>query len=267
MAVLACLVMDNLFPDAGKSGLLGQHRDVAVHFAVEVDGFDDLAAVGFQSAVEIVQGEPGGPSGDPVVQFGREGLRERVVAFLFPAGDQVVAFLGDHAVHLGQFVRRILQVGVHREDDFAFRCAKSGAQGQGFALVAPQFAPPHGRVVSSHRFDGLPRAVGGAVVHIDGFVGEPFAGHHPPDPVVEFAQGFLFVVQRDDDRYLHVRCPFLFSVAVPGNDSRERISSWVVLREDRGHPVGRTRSKWPRRSLRRPGVRECKKSRRRKARS
>ena len=54
-AVLACLMVNHLFADAGKAGILGEIRNIAVHFAVDFDVFHHIAAIGFQSAVEVVE--------------------------------------------------------------------------------------------------------------------------------------------------------------------------------------------------------------------
>ena len=54
-----------------------------------------------------------------VEQFGGYCLGQRVVALFFPPGYHIVAVAGYHAVHFGQLVGRVLQVGVHSEYDIA----------------------------------------------------------------------------------------------------------------------------------------------------
>ena len=91
-----------------------------MHLTVHFDMFYDLFAIGFQSAVEVVQVfDARYFAGGGIEQFGGEGLRQRVVTFLLPARYEVIAVLGNHAVEFGYFVGAVLQVGVHGYHDVA----------------------------------------------------------------------------------------------------------------------------------------------------
>ncbi len=95
---------------------------------------------------------PGGP-GRPVEEFAGPAFADRVVAFLFPPRDQVVALFEDHAAQLGNLVGRILQVGIHRDDDLAFGCRETAVQGCRLAVVARETDAPDGRILRLEPFD------------------------------------------------------------------------------------------------------------------
>ena len=50
----AFAVLDDFFADVAEACPFGDDGDVAVHFAVDFNGFDDFVAVGFEAAVEVV---------------------------------------------------------------------------------------------------------------------------------------------------------------------------------------------------------------------
>ena len=54
-AVFSCLMMHHFFSYAVKTGVFCKVGDVAVHVAIHFYALDHLVAVGFQSAVEVVQ--------------------------------------------------------------------------------------------------------------------------------------------------------------------------------------------------------------------
>ncbi len=83
VSVFTGAVLDYFFSYFGKTGSLGQHRYVTVHFAVDVYGFDHFTAVCFQPAVEVVQGEARSLARHVVEQFGGYCLGQRVVALFF----------------------------------------------------------------------------------------------------------------------------------------------------------------------------------------
>ena len=54
-AIFACLMMNNLFSDAVEACILSKVGNVTVHFSIHLNILDDFPAIGFQSAVEVVQ--------------------------------------------------------------------------------------------------------------------------------------------------------------------------------------------------------------------
>ena len=158
-AVFAGVVLDDLFADTAEPGLLRQNRNETVHLAVDLDRLDNLAAVGLQPAVEIVEFDAGDPARRPVEEFARPAFADRVAALLLPAGYQVVPFFEDHAAQFGNLVGRILQVGIHRDDDLAFGCGETAVQGCRLAVIAGEADAADRRGLLPERFDNLPGAV------------------------------------------------------------------------------------------------------------
>ena len=76
---LACLVMNRLFANLGKAGVLGKIWDVAMHLAIYLDVLDYFAAISLQSAVKVMEiMDSTNLTGCSIEQFGRDGLAERV---------------------------------------------------------------------------------------------------------------------------------------------------------------------------------------------
>ena len=181
-----------------------------MHLAVDFDVLDHVVAVGFQSAVEVVQvSDTADFSCRGVEEFGRESFRERVVAFLFVARDEVVALFHDHSSQFGNLVGRVLQVGIHRDDDIALRDFEAAIQRRTLAVVAAKLDGSHDVCLSTDFLNHLPGTVGRTVVDENHFEREAIGLHHALDPVVELGQRFFFVIQRNDDGYIHFL--FLFS--------------------------------------------------------
>ena len=109
--------MDGLLADLAVAGVLRQVGDIAVHLTVDLDALDHLVLVGLQAAVHVMELDAGDFAGRPVIQFRRKVLREFVVlAVLLPAGNDIVALLGNHPVEFRDLVGRVLQVRVHGDD-------------------------------------------------------------------------------------------------------------------------------------------------------
>ena len=71
---------------------MGQHRQEAVHFAVDLEFGDNPAAVGLEAAVEIVEADAGEQSGHRVEHAGGEGLGDGIPPRVLPAAGEVVPF-------------------------------------------------------------------------------------------------------------------------------------------------------------------------------
>ena len=195
--VLACAVLDDLLPDLPETGAFGQQRNKPVHFAVNFDAFDHFIAVGFQAAVEVVQADTRSGASTEVEEFARQGFAQRIVALLFPTAHQVVALERDHAVELRNFVGRVLQVCVHR-DDHVPPCGFESAIERGrFAVIAAETDSPDVRIVAPQRTDDVPRIVTAAVVDENHLERVAACFHHTPDPCEQFGKRLLLVVQRD----------------------------------------------------------------------
>ena len=60
------------------------------------------------------------------------------MAFLLVAADEVIAILFDHPVQLGNLVGRVLQVGIHGNDDIALCLFEATIEGRALAVVAAE---------------------------------------------------------------------------------------------------------------------------------
>ena len=69
LAVFALAVYHHLFTYFGKPCIFCDVGDVAVHVTVDFDFFHYVASVGFESAVHVVQLQPGDLAGGEVVYF------------------------------------------------------------------------------------------------------------------------------------------------------------------------------------------------------
>ena len=202
MTVLAGAMLDDLLADPLESGLFCQNRNITMHLAIDFDRLDHPAAVGLQSAVEIMQSDSRNDAGRPVEKLARPPLPRRVMTLLFPARHQIVPLVEDHMPQSRNLVRRVLQVGVHRENHLAACFGETAIQSGGFAVVASELDPPHRRKPLVQTLDHAPRTIAGTVVHQDHLVGQTLAASYAVDPFDQLRQGLFLVVKRNDDRYV-----------------------------------------------------------------
>ena len=109
-----------------------------MQFTKQADVFGDFAAVGFESAVEVVELDSTCRAGSALNSF--EGsVLSGVVPNTFPTGDHIKAVVQffDKGRHL---LGVILQVSVHAENDRATGHFKTGLQGIGLP-VTPEYRP------------------------------------------------------------------------------------------------------------------------------
>ena len=101
LAVLASLVVHNLLANLVEASVLGEIRDVAVHLAIDLNVLDDVLAIGFQAAVEVVEVlDAAHLACRGVEELGGNGFRERVAlpAVHLIAAHQIVSVLCNHTV-------------------------------------------------------------------------------------------------------------------------------------------------------------------------
>ena len=162
-AELARVVLHHDFPDF-EALPVRQHRNEAVHLAVQAQVLQHHGAVRFEAAVHVVEPHAGEVAHHGVEDARRQHLGNGIVPLLFVAGDEVEAF-----VQFGQEARNflgvVLQVRVQREHDFAARFAEAGGERGAFAEVALQLQQVHLRPLANQLLRHLDRAVSAAVVH------------------------------------------------------------------------------------------------------
>ncbi len=194
-AELTFAVLDDFLADVGEASPFGDDGDVAVHLAVDFDGFDDVAAIGFETAVEVVEFDAAEHARGAVEELGRDVFGKfGVVAFLLPTGDEVESVFLDHAEEFGDFVGAVLQVGIHGDDDVALDGVETGVEGGGFAVVAAELDATVGGIGCMEFLDDIPGAVFAAVVDHDDFIAETVFAHHFVDPFGQVRERFCLVV-------------------------------------------------------------------------
>ena len=105
---------------------------------------------------------------------------------------------GNHPVKLGDFVGRILKVGVHRDYYVAFRSLETGVESRRLAIVASERNPVHSRILGAKLLYHLPRVVGASVVDKNHFVCEVVVSHDTFNPCRKLRKRLGFIVKGYD---------------------------------------------------------------------
>ena len=128
-----------------------------MHLTIDLDVLHNLLAVGFQSTVEVVQVlDTADFTGSGIEELGGNGFRYGVVTLLLIARHQVVVLFHDHAVELGNLVGRVLQVGIHRDDDIPLGLLESAIECGTLAIVTAEADSPYLFRVQGELFNNLP---------------------------------------------------------------------------------------------------------------
>ena len=178
-----------------------------MHLAIDLNVLHHVAAVGLQSAVEVVQVVYAAHTAcGGVEELRGDGLREGVAltAVLLVARDHVVAFFLNHTVEGGYFVGRVLQVGVHGDDHVALSALEAAVECGTLAVVAAKLDAVHrvGMLFVQAVDDAL-AAVRRTVVHKNDFIRESAVLHHARYPVVELFDALVFVPEGYYYTYIH----------------------------------------------------------------
>ena len=97
-------------------------------------------------------------------------------------------------------LRRVLQIGIERDDDGAARVGESREHGSVLARVARERDHGHPMVFRLDDEEFLERPIGAPVVDIDDLGGTIERVEYGPDPCVELRETALLVEDRDHDR-------------------------------------------------------------------
>jgi len=192
-AMAARMVRDDQLGDAETHGV-GQKGSEAVELSLETEVLGYLGAVGFESAVDAMQLESTGDADGGVEEAGGDYLAQGVMAYLLPAGYQVIALV-EEIQEAGDFCGVVLEIAVHGENDVATGGGEAGLEGDGLAEVTAEAegADLTGAMEAGNFGPGL---VGGAVVYEQDFV---VRGENLLQGLAEGGDGVLFVVNGDDD--------------------------------------------------------------------
>ena len=197
-AVLTGLMLYHLLTNLIKAGILRQIRNITMHLTIHLDILHHRLAIGFQTAVEVVQVlDTAHLPCCGIEEFRGQGLRQRVVTFLLIAAHKVITLFLDHLIESGDLIRRILQIGIHRDDHVTLCLFKATIERRTLAVVSAELdALHHIRILLVQFTDNLPRAVRRTVVDENHLITESILLHHPLYPLVEFWYRLLFIIKR-----------------------------------------------------------------------
>ena len=195
--------MDHQLTDLAVARHLRHVGEVAVHVVIDLYVFHHLILVTLESTIEVVQRDAGEESHRGIEELRGTGLGERVIPLLLPPTHHVVVLLTDHPIELGDLIRRVLQVGIHRDDDGAGSALKSCLQTGRLPVVASKANRPDMRILRMQPLDDLPGAIGTSIVDKDDLIRDPHLRDDTGDPLVQLGEGLLLIVERDDDRQVY----------------------------------------------------------------
>ena len=211
VTVFTGLMVHDFLPDLGESGVLGQIWDISVHLSIDLNILHYVAVVSLQSAVEVMEiVDSRDLARRSVEELRRNCLRQRVIAFLLVARDEVIAFILDHVVEARDLVGRVLEVSVHGDDHIALSLLKTAVESRALTVVAPELDSLDVAVLLRQLLDDVPGVVSGTVVDKDDLVREVVGLHDALDPGVQFRQRFCLIEKGYYNRYIHDDVFFLF---------------------------------------------------------
>ena len=130
-----------------------------MHFAENFNALYHIATISLQTAIEVVEVmNTAHCTCCGVEEFGRDSLGERVTlttVHLVPT-DQIVAFLGNHAIEFGYFVGTVLQVCIHGYDHIALCCLEAIVKSGTFSVITAELDAMNILVLFAQRFDDRP---------------------------------------------------------------------------------------------------------------
>ena len=159
----------------------------------------NLRAVSLERSTEVVQFDARHLGHHPIGDARRQPPRDGVVhPNLAPSARNVITL-----VEFGEQGRdvfgRVLQVAIHRDHDLTGGLMEPGGKRGGLAEIPPQLHYFQVSVGFRQVGQQLETVVGRSVVDEDDLIRPPEAGQHRRELVIERKQGWLFVVNRDDD--------------------------------------------------------------------
>ena len=203
LPILARLVMDHKLTDLSVARHLRHVGEIAVHVVIDLDVLHHLILVTLEPTIEVMKRYAGEEAHGGIEELRGPGLGERVVPLLLPPTHHVEVLLTDHPIELGDLIRRVLQVGIHRDDDGACSALKSRLQTGRLPVVASKANRPDMRIRRMQPLDDLPGAIGTSIVDKDDLIRDPHLGDDTGDPLVQLGEGLLLIVERDDDRQVY----------------------------------------------------------------
>ncbi len=199
-----------------------------MHLSVQRNIVDDLATIGLEGSAEVVDVDSAERGHQPVGSARGDAAHDEVVTTLGPpSADDVVAFfeLGEK---IGDFVRGVLKVAIHGEDELTLRVIEPSSESRGLAEVAAQLDNENARVDGGDLFQQTVRAIARAVVDKDELKALADVLHDGFQAVIEGRDIVFFVMKRNDDRvFRHV-----FDDIADYNDSDKIVTAGIRTLSD-----------------------------------
>ena len=235
---------------------VGQRGDEGVDGAAPHNRVDDRAAVGAEHATLIRHLDARGPFAHKIDQLRGVGAEKRILP-IEPEAAHVVVPRVDLREQLGDFLRRVLQVGIERHNDLAAHALKRRHDRHVLAVVGVEIdhAGDVGPRVElgAQQFD---RTVGAAVVGEEDLVAAADGVEHRVEPREQDREIEFLVVYGDDDRELGRAHGFRWAWRIAARLSTTRATSSRVIAGKSGRErifrqmrsaIGRSPSFQPRR--------------------
>ena len=108
---------------------------------------------------------------------------EVVDALFAPSADDVVA-LFELVEEVGDLLRIVLQIAIHRQDELALRMIEARGQRRGLSEIAPQLDYQHAAVYRGNLFQQLVGAITRSIVHQHQFKAVAHLFHHGLQAVI-----------------------------------------------------------------------------------
>src|SRR6266540_582315 len=176
---------------------LRQGRDKGGGLPAAVDVVDDVSVICAKHAAVVAHAHPGHLVGG-FVDHPRCRFAEQGILPLLADGPYHVVPIFHLSDQLGDFLRRILEVGVEGDNYFPFAALKGGEDGHVLAEVPVELDNPHLGILVREPFQQGKGAVPGAVVGEDDLEGTAGALHDRVEAGEQRAEVTLLVVDRDD---------------------------------------------------------------------
>ena len=158
-----------------------------MHFSIYFNIFHHIFAVSLQTAVKVVEIlNTAHLSGCCIKEFCGNGFRNGVIALLLITAYQIVAFFFDHTIQLWYFIRGILKISIHRNDNVTQSLFETTIESRTLTVVATEFDSFSFRMVLTKFRDNFPTVVSRTIVNEDNLVCEVILFHNPLNPGEEF---------------------------------------------------------------------------------
>ena len=187
-------MLHHLLSDLVESGILGQIGDITVHLAIHLYILHYLLTVSLQTTIEVMQVlDTADLPCRGIEEFGGDGLGYRIVALLLVSGYQIITFNSNHIIECRDFIGRVLQIGIHGDDNITLCLFEAAIQGRTLTVVSSETDAFYLLVLFAKLTDYLPRLVCTAVVDKDHLITIMMLVHHTGNPFIQFGNRLFLI--------------------------------------------------------------------------